>query len=118
MKKLLCFILFTASVLGQNGQPYTITGTGCASISVDEKATVAFYVSGSWSGTIQPSASFAGQSSANYQVTPAASTTSQSTVTTNGAYFTNVAGNTVFYLCGNTVTGTAKIYANTSPYVH
>src|ERR1700719_2627676 len=110
MIRILTVLLCLASfVSAQNGP---VTGTTCTSISVDGKATVAFQVTGSWSGTIQPQAAVAGQAPANLQVTPSTSSTAQSTVTANGAYFTNVSGYSVFMLCGSTVTNTATIYLN------
>ena len=79
-------------------------------------ATVFFQVTGTWTGTLQPTISVKGQTPANIQVTPAASNTPQSTVTASGAYFARVAGYNTFQVCGNTVSaGTAVIYLNASP---
>lgn len=94
--------------------PFSLTGTGCVSVGVDGQAQVAMNISGSWSGTIQPEASISGQSPANVQVVPSTSSTAASTITGNGLYTATVAGYQTFYLCGNTVTGTATVYFSTT----
>lgn len=103
---------------GQSITPFTLTGTGCQSIPVDARATVGIYVSGSWSGTIQPQVTLAGQPPVNAQVKPSTSTTAQSTVTANGAYTAGVSGYSTFVVCGATITGTANVFVNVSPYIH
>jgi hypothetical protein len=117
MRKILCSLLlfFAAPLLAQS---FLLTGTGCTSVAVGQNATAAFQVTGSWSGTIQPKSAVAGQAAANSQVTPAASTTAQSTVTGNGAFTASVAGYSIFQLCGATVTGTAKVFLNLSRFIH
>lgn len=115
MRKLL-FLLFFATAL--RAQSFTLTGTQCVTVAVDEKATVAVQALGSWSGTIQPETAIAGQSAVNVQVTPVASSTAQSTITANGAYVANVAGYSVFKVCGATITGSAKVYVNVSRFTH
>jgi hypothetical protein len=101
-----------------HGQSSTLTGTQCFPIDTGGRATVALQVTGSWSGSIQPQAAIQGQSAVNLQVTPVASSTPQSTVTANGAYVVNVAGYSMFQVCGATITGTANIYANLSKFTH
>lgn len=96
--------------------PQTITGTGCtAPIDVSKQATIGIYIGpSSWSGTIQPEVSIAGQAPVDVQVTPSTSSTAQSTITGNGVFTATVSGYSVFLLCGNTVTGTATVYFNVS----
>ncbi len=113
---LFSLLLFCASLTW--GQSASLTGTQCFEIDTGGRATVAFQVLGSWSGTIQPQAAIQGQSAVNLQVTPVASSTPQATVTANGAYFVNVAGYSMFQVCGASITGTAIIYANLSKYTH
>ncbi len=110
------FVLLCASISW--GQSSSLTSTQCFLIDTGSRATVAFQVTGSWSGTIQPQAAIQGQSAVNLQVTPVASSTPQATVTANGAYFVNVAGYSIFQVCGASITGTAIIYANTSKFTH
>lgn len=115
-----CCLLFVCALFahGQSYGPYSITGTACITVPVDSSATVAFQVIGAtWTGTIQPKVAMAGQSTASVQVTPAGGTTKQATILANGAYFTNVAGFSVFQLCGATVTNTATVFVNISPYL-
>jgi hypothetical protein len=121
MKKLnLCILLLAASCFAQDGpnRPLSLTGSQCGSVSVEGKATVAVLVSGSWSGTIQPEVALGGQAAVNTQVTPSTSTTPQATITANGAYTTSTAGFTVFLVCGNTITGTAKVFINVARPAH
>ena len=122
MKKifLICFALCSFVLLwAQNAGPISITSAECASISADQKATVAFQVTGTWTGTLQPKVAISGQAAADTQVTPPDSTTAQSTVTTNGAYVAHVSGYQLFEVCGATVaSGTAKVWLNASPALH
>lgn len=114
---LACSVL-CADAQGQQFGPYSLTGTQCLSVPVQGKATAALQATGSWSGTLQPKVSVDGQPVANTQVTPAASISQQATITGNGAFTAGVSGYSFFFLCGNTITGTAKIYVNVSLYVH
>jgi hypothetical protein len=115
---LLILCALTAHSQTQSFGPYSITGTQCATVPVDRNATVAFQIIGStWTGTIQPNVATAGQSAVAVQVTPVASSTKQTTIIVNGAYFANVAGFTVFKLCGASVTNTATVFVNISPYL-
>jgi hypothetical protein len=119
---MLALLLSCSSLSRAQSTPQTITTTsastpsGCASISVDgNKGAVGFHVGGTWTGTLQPEISIQGNAPSNVQVTPYSSSTAQSTVTANGDYYVNqVAGATVFYLCGPTSTGTANVYINSS----
>ena len=114
MRKFLLFT-FLASLLcqAQTIGPISLTGTNCTNgVSTDGMATVGFQVVGTWSGTIQPKGYIDGKTAFNLSVTPSTSSTAQSTVTANGAYFVGVSGYTGFQLCGATVTNTAKIYFN------
>lgn len=108
---LLFLLTVTCLARGQtvNG---TITASGCVQIDTHGAATVAFQVSGTWSGTIQPQVAIAGQAATNTTVNPTGSTTSQGTVTANGVYIANVAGTHLFQICGNTVTNTATVWLN------
>lgn len=119
MKTLLAVLVLSAALsVPCRAQSVTLTGTGCASISVTSKATVAWQPTGSWTGTIQPKVAIAGQAAANTTATPSTSTTAAATVTANGGYTTSVSGYDTFIVCGNTVTGTAVIYYNSSERVH
>lgn len=115
-------LLLIACALGAHGQsfgPYSLTGSQCASVSVDSKATVALQITGAtWSGTIQPKVSIAGQTAVNLNATPVASTTVQASITANGAYVSSVSGYTTFTLCGASITNTATVYINLSTASH
>ena len=118
MKTLFVFLASLLLSAVSFGQSVTVTGTGCASISVTGRATVGWQPTGSWSGTIQPKVSLAGQAAVNTTATPSTSTTAAATVTANGGYTTSVSGYDTMLFCGNTVTGTATIYYVTSEKVH
>jgi hypothetical protein len=98
--------------------PVNITGSQCAQINTNNSATVVIQVTGTWTGTIQPQGSIQGKAAFNVSVTPQGSTTPQSTITANGAYSVSTAGLDTFQACGNTVTNTATINMNSSPYVN
>ena len=116
---LLCSFVCSADSFGQSFGPYSITATGCTKpIQISGYATATYYVEGSWSGTIQPQVSVAAQAPVNALATPAASTSTQGTVTASGAYFSSVSGYTFFVACGNSVTGTATLYINISTAPH
>jgi hypothetical protein len=113
---LLAFVVLSEA---QTVGPVNLTSTQCASISADQKSTVFLQVTGTWTGTLSPKASIGGRPSFAIQVTPAASSTPQSSITADGGYYARVAGYTFFQVCGNTVaTGTARIYLNASPASH
>jgi hypothetical protein len=106
---------------GQQIGPFSIsTSTGCTRpIDVSVKATLAMQVTGTWTGTLQPQLAVDGQPAANAQVTPAASSSKQATITANGAYIASVSGASVFLVCANTLSsGTATIFVNVSPFTH
>jgi hypothetical protein len=108
-------LMFLAVARGQSIGPVAITSTQCAQIATNNKATAYVQVIGTWTGTLQPSAAIAGQAAANLQVTPSTSSTAQSTITANGAYAANVAGFSLFQVCGASVSsGTAKVFVNVS----
>lgn len=96
----------------------TLTGTACTTVPVSNRGTVTFQVTGgSWSGTIQPEAVIGTNAAFNIQVTPVSSTTPQSTITANGAYYTTVVGFDSFKLCGATISGgSATIQGNAAQY--
>ena len=98
----------------QSFGPFSLTASQCLTVDVGQKGTATYQVLGSWTGTIQPKVSVAGQPAVNGQTTPAASTTPQSTITGNGAFFTPVSGYSSFILCGATITNTATVYVNVS----
>ncbi len=107
-------LLLSACAFAQVG-PDTITSTQCVPIDTGAGATVAIFVSGTWTGTLQPQGTIQGQTAFNVQVAPSTSTTPQSTITANGAYVVPVAGYSSFQLCGNTVaSGTAIVYLTVS----
>lgn len=115
MRKLIFVLsLLSAAASAQSFGPFQITGSQCASVVTTQRATATYQVLGSWTGTIQPKVSVLGQSPVNTQTTPVASSTAQSTVTANGAYFSRLSGYSSFSLCGNTVTNTATVYINVS----
>jgi hypothetical protein len=111
----LCF-LFLGTAWAQSVGPVSITSNQCAVISLGaQSSTVAINVAGTWTGTLQPQITIQGQTAVNTSVFPAGSTTSQTTITANGAFTVSVAGFSTFQLCGNTVaTGTATVYLNVS----
>lgn len=119
MKKLILLLLASltlgVSAFGQVVGPVSLTGVQCAQISTfDQTATVGIFISGSWSGTIQPQGAIQGQSAFNVQVSPAASPAAQATITANGGFVSAVAGLSVFQVCGNSITGTAVVFLNGS----
>lgn len=114
---LLCSVICSDGE-GQSIGPISLSGTQCLSVSATSRATAAFQVTGSWSGTIQPQIALAGQGAVNTTAAPSTSATPASTVTANGAYYSNVSGMTTYILCGATITGTAKIWINLSEKVH
>ena len=73
-----------------------ISGPGsCATIAVDPKSTSGVYINvgpTAFVGTLQPQVIVAAQAPVNTQVTPAGSTTYQSSITANGGYNAPVAG--------------------------
>lgn len=94
--------LAAASAAAQVG-PVAITTTECATIGAEGNATVVIYVSGVWTGTLQPQAAIQGQAAFNVKVTPSASGSPQSAIAANGAYIASVAGYSSFQLCGAAV---------------
>lgn len=118
MKRMLLLFLLSGIAAAQSQGSFSLTGSQCLSVSTLQKATATYQMTGTWSGTIQPKVSLAGQSAVNTRAVPVASTTPASTVTANGAYFTLVSGYSNFLLCGNTITGTAVIYVNLSEAAH
>lgn len=119
MKRIFLVLLLALPLVAQQVGPVSITSTQCATISVDQKASVGIQVVGTWSGTLQPQVSVGGQPRQNAQVIPPDSSTAQSTITTNGAYVARVSGYQSFALCGDTVgSGTANVYLNASPALH
>ena len=106
---------FSPYVRAQSGGPVTVAGTACtAGFDVSKQATIGIQITGTWTGTIQPEVSIAGQPAVDVQVTPSTSSTAQSTITGNGVFTANVSGYSTFFLCGNTVSGTATAYFNVS----
>ncbi len=117
MKRLIFLfsLLFAPLAFGQFVGPISITSSQCAQIGADSQATVAMYVFGTWTGTLQPQGTIQGQAAFNVQISPSTATTLQSTITGNGAFVGSVAGYSTFQLCGNTVaSGTAKVYLQVS----
>ncbi len=116
LKLLLALLCLLPLVAKAQVGPVAITSTQCATISVGQKvSTVAIFVSGTWTGTLQPEVAMSGQSAVNVQVTPSTSSTAQNTITANGGFSATVNGYSVFLLCGNTVgSGTANVYMNIS----
>ena len=93
--------------------PYLLTGSGCAVIDTTSSGIVSISVANAgtgsaWSGTIQAK-SGSTDTFTNVSVMPAGSTTSQTTITANGLYYTSTYGAPSFQLCGNTITNTAQI---------
>lgn len=114
--RILCaaLCLFSALLAAQTVGPISITSNQCASIGVSPTtAVVGIQVIGTWTGTLQPKGTIQGQTAFNVQVTPSSTTTPQTTITANGAFYVLVAGYSSFQLCGATVgSGTAKVYLN------
>ena len=91
----------------------------CATISATAMSTVGIQVTGTFSATLQPEVSIAGQSAQNTQVTPSNSNTAQSTITTTGAYVASVGGYDTFLVCVSAYTsGTATVWLNPSKGVN
>ena len=99
---------------------FTLNGANqCATIGVSDLATVGITVTGTFSATLQPEVSIAGQSPGNTQVTPTTSNTAQATITTTGNYVAAVAGFDTFLLCVSSyASGTANVYLNPSGAVN
>lgn len=113
---ILLLLALASLLLGQSVGPILISSTQCASIGTDQMGTVSFQVVGTWTGTLTPYVAQQGQPLVATFVTPWNSATPALGVTANGGYSVNVAGKTVFKLCGNTVaSGTARVYLNASP---
>lgn len=110
------FSLATLPLLAQTVGPISISSTQCATIGVSPAAAVVgIQATGTWTGTLQPKGTIQGQSAFNVLIFPAASATSASTITANGAYFAVVSGYSTFQLCGATVaTGSASVFLNIS----
>ena len=117
---LLFFVLAGHLARAQTFGPFVITATTspCASVDVGTgNSTVGITVKGTFSMTLQPSVSNAGQSADNIQVTPSTSSTAQSTITAAGSYkpVGGVAGYSLFQICPTAVvSGTATIYLKLS----
>lgn len=119
MKKILLTLAALLLVIPASAQmvgPINISSTQCAQISTfNQMATVGIYVTGTFTGTLQPEGTIQGQAAFNMQVAPSTSTTLANTITASGAYVARVAGLSTFLLCGATVnSGTAVIYMNGS----
>src|SRR5208337_4228278 len=114
------FLLFAVLMLGPPGLfaqssvgPYTLSANNQCTKPIDTTglSTLRIQVTGTFTLTIQPEASIAGQSPQNTQVTPSTSSTPQSTITSAGLYSASVAGANSFLLCVSAYTsGTATIY--------
>jgi len=112
---LCCAFTATGFAQGQGPQgPFTLNAlNACATIAIDPKLTSGVYinVSGTWSATLQPQVYVSGQAAVNTQVTPAGSTTYQSTITANGGYNAPAAGPDHFQVCVTAYTsGAASVY--------
>jgi len=107
-------LLASGAFAQQTGR--NITSTQCVTISTGGSvSTVGIVVSGTWTGTLQPQVAVAGQAPVNVSVTPAGSSTSQTTITANGTFTVGVAGMSLFQICGASVSsGTAVVDLNAS----
>jgi hypothetical protein len=121
MRRLLFFLLFSASLFAQSkAGPFTLNASTspCAIIGATANATVGIQVTGTFSATLQPEVSIAGQSPQNSQVTPSTSSTLQSTITTAGIYSAGVGGYDSFLLCVSAYSsGTATVYLTATPVI-
>lgn len=93
--------------------PFTLSSASspCATIDAKGAATVGIKVKGTFSMTLQPEVSIAGQSPDNTYVTPATSSTPQSTITAAGSYVAPVGGYDSFLLCVSSYSsGTATVW--------
>ena len=118
------FALFALALapplLGQSvARSFTLNAANqCAVIGVTDLPTVGITVTGTFSATLQPEVSIAGQTPGNTQVTPTTSNTAQATITTTGTYGASVAGMDQFLLCVSSyASGTANVYLNASAAV-
>ena len=113
--------LFGPSLFAQStAKTFTLNAANqCATIGVSGYSTVGIQVTGTFSATLQPEVSIAGQSPQNSQVTPSNSNTAQSTITTTGAYVASVGGYDTFLVCVSAYTsGTATVWLNPSKGVN
>jgi hypothetical protein len=124
------FLLFTLVALALAFSPplpaqsvaktFTFTAnsqTHC--IGVTALPTVGIQVTGTFSLTLTPQVSINGQSPQSAQVTPANSSTAQSTITAAGAYVAGVGGYDTFCLSTTAYSsGTATVQLNPSPAVN
>ena len=114
-------LLFGPSLFAQStAKTFTLNAANqCATIGVTNMSTVGIQVTGTFSATLQPEVSIAGQSPQNSQVTPSNSNTAQSTITTTGAYVASVGGYDTFLVCVSAYTsGTATVWLNPSKGVN
>ena len=112
---------FAPSLFGQSlAKNFTLNAANqCAAIGVTDLATVGITVTGTFSATLQPEVSIAGQAAGNTQVTPTTSNTAQATITSTGNYVAAVAGFDTFLLCVSSyASGTANVYLNPSGAVN
>jgi autotransporter-associated beta strand protein len=99
--------------------PITLSAANqCAGIDASGQATVSIDVSGTFSLTLQPSVSIHGGTARNVQVTPANSTTPQSTITTANLYKADVAATEFFQVCVSSyVSGSAVVNFKQAPQI-
>lgn len=95
----------------QNLGPFYINATSSPCAIAPASATMGIVVTGTFTGTLQPEVQVGNNPAANTTVTPAGSTTAQSTITASGTYTSSVGGFTTFQICATAWTsGTATIY--------
>ena len=89
--------IFAQSSIG----PYTLSANNQCTKPIDTTglSTLGMQVTGTFTATLQPEASIAGQPPQNTQVTPSTSSTAQSTITSAGLYSASVAGAKSFLIC-------------------
>lgn len=123
--RLLALTLIFASAFARGQTTPAPNGTAlgaanqCATIAVAGLATVGIELTGTWSATLQPQVAIAGQAAQNTQVTPSTSTTPQSTISSNGVYYANVAGASTFSICITSyVSGTANVYYQANSHIN
>lgn len=111
LSRKLCLLLLFASPFarGQTAGPTNLTGTQCLGIDSTGLASIGISITGTWSGTIQPSVAIGGDAAQNTQVTPSTSSTAQSTITGNGVFYASTSGTNLFQVCGNSITNTAVV---------
>jgi hypothetical protein len=125
MKNCLCVLLLALVSTFAIAQEQPITGNittatpgagNCVTYRATNNSSLGIIVSGTWSGTLQPTINIYPARQINKKVLPVDGTTAQSTITANGGYLLNVGGFAQFQLCASAWTsGTAVVDMFSTP---